>query len=103
MGDGRNQGSRAARDPRDLKNFAAGLLCAAGVPTLARRRHRNLLAIVMFHGVESEPLSPACWHVLGSVLYRRQLEYIRKHFNVLPLQEASIDLRRGHCRRARWR
>lgn len=78
-----------------LKNFAAGLLCAAGVPTLARRRHRNLLAIVMFHGVESEPLSPACWHVLGSVLYRRQLEYIRKHFNVLPLQEALDRLAAG--------
>ncbi|ORV60673.1 polysaccharide deacetylase family protein [Mycobacterium gastri] len=78
-----------------LKNFAAGMLCAAGVPTFARRRHRNLLAIVMFHGVESEPLSPACWHVLGSVLYRRQLEYIRKHFNVLPLHEALDRLAAG--------
>ena len=78
-----------------LKNFAAGLLCAAGVPTLARRRHRNLLAIVMFHGVESEPLSPACWHVLGSALYRRQLEYIGKHFNVLPLHEALDRLAAG--------
>ncbi|ETW26626.1 polysaccharide deacetylase [Mycobacterium gastri 'Wayne'] len=71
------------------------MLCAAGVPTFARRRHRNLLAIVMFHGVESEPLSPACWHVLGSVLYRRQLEYIRKHFNVLPLHEALDRLAAG--------
>lgn len=78
-----------------LKNFAAGLLCAAGVPALARRRHRDLLAIVMFHGVEDEPLSPPCWHVLGSQLYRRQLEYVRKYFNVLPLEEALDRLAAG--------
>ncbi|MGV7852720.1 polysaccharide deacetylase family protein, partial [Mycobacterium kansasii] len=69
--------------------------CAAGVPALARRRHRDLLAIVMFHGVEDEPLSPPCWHVLGSQLYRRQLEYIRKYFNVLPLEEALDRLAAG--------
>ncbi|MGV7255909.1 polysaccharide deacetylase family protein [Mycobacterium kansasii] len=85
-----SQVSRAA-----IKNFAAGLLCAAGVPAWARRRHRDLLAIVMFHGVEDEPLAPPCWHVLGSQLYRRQLEYVRKHFNVLPLEEALDRLAAG--------
>ncbi|MCV7408795.1 polysaccharide deacetylase [Mycobacterium florentinum] len=78
-----------------VKNVAAGLLCAAGVPTLARRRHRDTLAIVMFHGVEDEPLSPACWHVLDSAMYRRQLEYIREHFTVLPLEEALAGLAAG--------
>nr|WP_245604701.1 polysaccharide deacetylase family protein [Mycobacterium genavense] len=71
-----------------IKNAAAGMLCAAGVPALARRRYRDVLGIVMFHGVEDEPLSPACWHVMDSAMYRRQLEYIREHFNVLPLEEA---------------
>ena len=78
-----------------VKNVAAGLLCAAGAPALARRRHRDRLAIVMFHGVEDEPLSPACWHVLDSAMYRRQLEYIREHFNVLPLEEALERLAAG--------
>jgi peptidoglycan/xylan/chitin deacetylase (PgdA/CDA1 family) len=78
-----------------VKNIAARLLCAVGVPAFARRRHRDVLAIVMFHGVEDEPLSPACWHVLGSAMYRRQLEYIRKHFNVLPLEEALERLGAG--------
>ncbi|OBH83692.1 polysaccharide deacetylase family protein [Mycobacterium sp. E2989] len=71
-----------------VKNVVAALLCAAGVPALARRRHRDALAIVMFHGVEDEPPSPPCGHVLGAARYRRQLAYLRKHFNVLPLQEA---------------
>ncbi|CQD11722.1 polysaccharide deacetylase [Mycobacterium lentiflavum] len=71
-----------------VKNMAARLLCAVGVPALARRRHRDVLGIVMFHGVEDETLSPACWHVLDAATYRRQLEYIREHFNVLPLEDA---------------
>lgn len=78
-----------------VKNVAAGLLCAAGVPAFARRRHRDAVAIVMFHGVEDEPLSPVCRHVLDSRLYRRQLDYIRKHFNVLPLEEALDRLAEG--------
>lgn len=71
-----------------IKNAAAALLCAAGVPALSRWRHRDRLAIVMFHGVEDEPLSPACWHVLDSPRLRRRLEYLAKHFAVLPLEEA---------------
>ncbi|MCV7428045.1 polysaccharide deacetylase family protein [Mycobacterium montefiorense] len=78
-----------------VKSLAAGLLCAAGVPALTRRRHRDRLAIVMFHGVEDEPLSPACWHVLDSATYRRRLEYIRKHFNVLALADALERLAAG--------
>ncbi len=78
-----------------IKNVAAGLLCAAGVPALARRRHRDALAIVMFHGVEDQPLSPACRHVGSSALYRRQLEYIRRHFNVLALEDALVRLAAG--------
>src|SRR5947209_17612585 len=78
-----------------VKNVAAAVLCTGGFPALTRRRHRDLLGIVMFHGVEDEPLSPACWHVLGSAQYRRQLEYVRKHFTVLPLEEALDRLVAG--------
>ena len=78
-----------------VKNVAARLLCAVGLPAFARRRHRNLLAIVMFHGVEDRPLSPPCWHVLDSARFRRQLEYIGRHFTVLPLAEALDRLAAG--------
>lgn len=78
-----------------VKGITARLLCAAGVPALARRRHRDALAIVMFHGVEDRPLSPPCWHVHGAELYRRQLDYVRTHFNVLPLEEALDRLAAG--------
>lgn len=78
-----------------IKNIAATFLCAAGVPTLARRQHRDRLAILMFHGVVPKPLSPPCWHVLDVALFRRELEYISEHFHVLPLEEALERLATG--------
>lgn len=78
-----------------IKNIAAAVLCAAGVPALARRRHRDALAIVMFHGVEDAPLSPPCWHVSDVATFRRQLAYLREHFNVLALEEALAALAAG--------
>ncbi len=42
----------------------------------------------MYHGVETEPLAPGCWHVLDVGALRRQLEYVRRRFTVLPLEEA---------------
>lgn len=78
-----------------VKNVAAWLLCAVWVPALARRRHHGRLAIVVFHGVQDKPLSPPCWHVLDAATYRRQLEYLRRHFTVLPLAEALERLAAG--------
>src|ERR1700730_8387839 len=78
-----------------LVEFAARLLCAAGVPALAARRQRRRLAIVMFHGVEAEPLSPPCSHVHDARTLRRELRYVSRRFNVLPLEEALERLNAG--------
>lgn len=71
------------------------LTCRAAVTALSRRRLRRRLAIVMFHGVEARPLSPPCWHVLDVTTFRRQLQYIRRHFRVLPIEEALERLENG--------
>lgn len=76
-----------------MSELAARLLCAVGVPALARRRRRGQLAILMYHGIEAEQLSPPCWHVLDAAMFRRQLEYMRRCFCVLPLEEALERLR----------
>jgi peptidoglycan/xylan/chitin deacetylase (PgdA/CDA1 family) len=78
-----------------IKNVAAALLCAVGFPAVARRRHRDRLAILMFHGVEDQPLSPPCPHVVDVARYRRQLDYVRRHFTVLALGEALDRLAAG--------
>ncbi|MCV7435344.1 polysaccharide deacetylase family protein [Mycolicibacterium bacteremicum] len=84
----------AARRAR-MKLLAARTLCAAGVPAFARWKNSGRLAILMFHGVEGEPLSPACDYVHDAATLRRQLGYLRRHFHVLPLQEALERLRDG--------
>jgi peptidoglycan/xylan/chitin deacetylase (PgdA/CDA1 family) len=49
----------------------------------------------MFHGVEAEPLSPPCSYVLDAATLRRELEYVRRCFHVLPLEEALERLYAG--------
>jgi peptidoglycan/xylan/chitin deacetylase (PgdA/CDA1 family) len=87
--------STAVRLRAGIKEVAAWLLCAAGAPALSRRLHDGRLAIVMFHGVEAEPLSPPCSYVLDAVALRRELEYVRRCFHVLPLEEALERLYAG--------
>lgn len=77
------------------KEVAARLLCAAGLPAIARRQRRGQLAILMYHGVEAAALIPPCWHVLGANVFRRQLEYVRRVYQILPLEEALGRLDAG--------
>jgi peptidoglycan/xylan/chitin deacetylase (PgdA/CDA1 family) len=49
----------------------------------------------MFHGVEAKPLSPPCWHVIDAVTLRRQLEFLDRHFVLLPLEQALERLWAG--------
>src|SRR5882757_3748817 len=65
------------------------------MPALARWRRSNRLAILMFHGVEGEPISPRCDYVIDAATLRRDLEYVRRRFNVLPLEESIERLRAG--------
>lgn len=77
------------------KDLAAWLVCVSGVAAFSRWRHRKRLAILMFHGIEKEPVSPPCWHVLDLATFRRELEYVCRHFRVLPLDEALMRLEAG--------
>ena len=78
-----------------VKNLALQFLCAAGIPALARLHHRRGLAILMFHGVEADLPSTPCWHVLDVGTLMRDLRYVRRHFHVLPLEEALEGLYAG--------
>jgi peptidoglycan/xylan/chitin deacetylase (PgdA/CDA1 family) len=78
-----------------MKDLTARLLCALGVPAIARWQKSSRLAILMFHGVEGEPLYPPCDYVIDAATLRRDLEYVRRHFHVLPLEEALERLRDG--------
>ena len=71
------------------------VLCLIGTPALARRQWRGQLAILTYHGIEAAPLSPPCCYVIDADTLRRQLSYVAKRFNVLPITEALERLREG--------
>ena len=70
-------------------------LCLSGVPALARRQWRGQLAILTYHGIEAVPMSPSCSYVVDADTLRRELTYVGKCFNVLPIEEALERLRDG--------
>jgi len=78
-----------------VKTLAVKFLSAAGLPAVSRRHHRGKLAILMYHGVEAEPLTPHCSYVVAAAALRRQLRYLKRHFHVLALEEALGRLRDG--------
>jgi peptidoglycan/xylan/chitin deacetylase (PgdA/CDA1 family) len=86
--------TRLKRHPA-IVEFAARLLCGVGVPEFPARRQRNRLAILMFHGIEPQPLSPSCSHVLDVSTFELKLRYLRRHFDVLPLEEGLERLHAG--------
>ena len=61
------------------------------------RAHR--VTIVMYHAVLASPLPLADWCFLDEASFRRQVDYLRAHFEVLPLLEAAERLSTGRIRR----
>jgi len=78
-----------------MKELAAKVLCTIGAPALGRRKRRHALPILMYHGVVERPLEPACWHQLGVASFRRQMEWVARRYQVVPLSEALAALRAG--------
>ena len=77
------------------RTLVFNMLCLAGVPALARRQWRGQLAILTYHGIEAAPMSPPCDYVIDADTLRRELTYVGKCFNVLPIDEALERLRDG--------
>ena len=53
-----------------------------------RRRNRQKLVVLMYHGVVESELEPFCWHQLPLETFRRQMAWVAKNYRVLPLDEA---------------
>lgn len=60
-----------------------------------RLRSANRLAIFMYHGIVRTPLELYDWCFVSGEDFRRQAQYLRKRFEVLPLREAVDRLREG--------
>jgi len=75
-------------------------LVATRIPPLAHRLlPRQRVTILMYHAVLSSPLAVPDWCFLDERLFRLQLEYVARHFEVVPLSEAVRRLRQRTVRR----
>lgn len=55
----------------------------------------NLLTIVMYHAVVKDPLDVKDWCFIDSRLFREQIAYLKKHFEIIPLSKAIEQCRNG--------
>jgi len=78
------------------KMLGASLVSATRLHRLLHSRlHRNGLTILMYHGVVREQLPVSDWCFLEESSFRRQIEYLRRHFSLVSLSAAIELLKQG--------
>jgi peptidoglycan/xylan/chitin deacetylase (PgdA/CDA1 family) len=82
-----------------FKSISYGSAAAILTPPLLSRLHPGKLAILTYHGVVEAPppIPDPCMVTIGD--FRRQMHFLREHYDVLPLDEAVARCRAGRVRR----
>ncbi len=76
--------------------MGTGLASSIGLPRfLHSRLYKNQLSILMYHAVVREPLQVADWCFLDESAFRKQIEYTRRNFQVVSLNQAIAMLSQG--------
>ena len=73
-----------------MKRFALGLMRGCGIFALARNLSANMARILTYHnfcGPEGDS-----FEAVGTALLRSQLEYLKRHYRVVPLAELIARL-----------
>ncbi len=74
----------------------AGVASSVGLPRfLHSRLYRNQLSILTYHAVVRKKLQVPDWCFLEEPMFRRQIEYVKRHFQVVPLSQAVTMLKSG--------
>jgi peptidoglycan/xylan/chitin deacetylase (PgdA/CDA1 family) len=83
-----------------ITNLAFPVFVRSGAPRLLHRHFfPQKLTIITYHAVVRSPLKIYDWCFLGEGSFRRQLEYLKKHFDVVSLAAAVEALRTGMLNR----
>ena len=79
-----------------LLYLGTGMLSSIGLPRLLQScLYRKHLSILMYHAVIRDPLHVPDWCFLDEQSFRKQIEYVKRHFQVVPLSEAIKRLSSG--------
>lgn len=85
----------SSRIVKAAKDLGANFVSASTLHRrLHQRLHRREVTILMYHGVlrEALPISDPCFITADS--FRKQVEYLREHFNIVSLSSALELLKR---------
>ena len=75
------------------KNILYKMLSFLCVSALFRLSQRGKITIFMYHGICEKEQVPFCWWQLPVDKFRKQLDYVAKHYRVVSLEEAMQRLR----------
>jgi peptidoglycan/xylan/chitin deacetylase (PgdA/CDA1 family) len=86
---------------RSVQNLLATVACALGLHLIWRRFNRRRLVVLVYHGIAaSEPDSDTPdWHLVTEDRFRRQLAWLRRHYDIVAVDDALRQLRAGEIRR----
>lgn len=71
-----------------VKSLILNCLAAGGIPRVFHRFFASGTAsILMYHGVARRPLAVKDWCFIGEAEFEKQMRYVSKWFDVLPLTE----------------
>lgn len=80
--------------------LARRLIANMRIPQLCHRLlFKNQVTIVMYHGIVKSPLMVNDWCFVYENSFRSQIEYLKKHFEIVSLAEAVYRLRNGEIKR----
>lgn len=77
-----------------LKSLAIESLAFSELPALLQKvLGKKSIAIFTYHAVLDDPLAFPDWCFLDSATFRKQMTYLKAHFNVISLSEACDQIR----------
>jgi peptidoglycan/xylan/chitin deacetylase (PgdA/CDA1 family) len=81
-------------------NLGSKLIAKTRIPQLFHKlAYRDELTIIMYHGIIRSPLAVGDWCFVDEDIFKMQIEYLKRHFEIISLSEAIERLRNGGIKR----
>jgi len=85
---------------RSAYSSGSKLVAKIKIPQLFHRlAYRDEVTIIMYHGIIKDPLMVNDWCFIDENSFSAQIEYLKKHFEILSLREAVERLKHAEIRR----
>ena len=83
-----------------IYNLGSELIAKTKIPQLFHRlAYQDKLPMIMYHGIIKDPLMVDDWCFVDEHSFRMQIEYLKKHFEIISLSEAVGRMGNGGIKR----